>query len=165
MIRSFSSFLPTINIVGRSSPRHDRGFALIEALVTAFVLALGLMGLAALQMTGTRSTYSAEKRSQASMLADDMIERMRANRTVARDGGYDIGLDSTPRTCDQAVCPSTPVENSDLCQWKKRLRCSLPSGDGAVGRSGNSVTVTVQWDDSLGLSGNSSQQFVYATGL
>jgi len=153
------------NSVGRSSPRQDRGFALIEALVTAFVLALGLMGLAALQMTGTRSIHSAEKRSQASMLADEIIERMRANRTVARNGGYDIGLDATPRACDQAVCPSTPLESSDLCQWKKHLRCSLPSGDGAIGSSGNSVTVTIRWDDSLGLAESSSRQFVYATGL
>ncbi|WP_089728430.1 type IV pilus modification protein PilV [Candidatus Thiosymbion oneisti] len=153
-------------IVGSpESIKGHRGFALIEALVTAFVLALGLMGLAALQMTGTKSTYSAEKGSQASMLADEMIERMRANRTVAHNGGYDIGLDSTPRTCDQAPCPSTPIENSDLCQWKQRLRCSLPSGDGAIGSSGNSVTVTIQWDDSLGLSERSSQQFVSATRL
>ena len=153
------------NSVGRSSTGHNQGFALIEALVTTLVLALDLMGLAALQMTGTRNTYSAEKRSQASMLADAIIERMRANRTLARNGGYDIGLDPTPRTCDQAVCPSTPPENSDLCQWKQRLRCSLPSGDGSIGRSGNSVIVIVQWDDRLGLFGNSSQQFVSATRL
>jgi len=96
------------------------------------------MGLAALQMTGTRSTYSAEKGSQASMLADEVIERMRANRTVARNGGYDIGFDSTPRTCDRAVCPSTPLERSDLCQWKNACAVRCRPGDASGVRAENS---------------------------
>jgi len=36
------------------SPRPERGLALLEALVAAFVLAFGLMGLAALQITGAK---------------------------------------------------------------------------------------------------------------
>ncbi len=150
---------------GISATKRNQGFALIEALVAAVVVALGLMGLAALQITATRSNHSAEQRSQASMLADDMIERMRANRAAAQTGSYDTGFDTGPRTCDQAVCPATPLENSDLCQWKKRLRCSLPSGAGSIARSGNRITVTVQWDDSLGRSEGLNRQFVYETRL
>ncbi|MCB2263848.1 MAG: type IV pilus modification protein PilV [Candidatus Thiosymbion ectosymbiont of Robbea hypermnestra] len=146
-------------------PRQDRGFVLLEALIAAFVLALGLMGLAALQITGAKGQYSAEKHSQAGLLAEDMLERLRANRTAARAGRYDTGLDARPRRCERTACPATPSESRDLCQWKQRLGCSLPAGDGAIGRSGTLVTVTVRWDDSRGSSGNAHRQLVYATGL
>jgi len=111
---------------------HDRGFALLEALVAAWMVAIGLMGLAALQLTGPKHQDSAEKRAQASLLADDMIERMRMNRVAEQAGRYDTGLAAGSRDCGPATCSATPIERSDLCQWKQQLRCLLPGGDGAI---------------------------------
>jgi type IV pilus assembly protein PilV len=74
-------------------PAH-RGFTLIEVLVTLLIVAIGLLGLAGLQVTGLRSNLSSEARSQASLLANDIIERMRANPlgvqnpTAANDNAY-----------------------------------------------------------------------------
>lgn len=138
--------------------RKNRGFSLIEALVTAFVLAFGLLSLAALQITSTKNNYSAEKRSEATILANDVIERMRANRAAAEVGDYDISI-------GESAPAGAAIANSDLEQWKTRLSNSLPSGDGAIGRTGDIVTVTIQWDDSRGLSGTETQQFVFETRL
>lgn len=143
--------------------QRNCGFALIEALVTAFVLAFGLMGLAALQMASTKNTYSAEKRSEASMLANDITDRMRANRPAVQSGSYDIAIGGSPPSCTNCQCSS--IADSDLCQWKAWLAGTLPSGDGSIARSGNVATVTIRWDDSLGLDGSSSEEFVFETRL
>lgn len=55
------------------------GFTLIEVLVTIVVVAIGLLGLAGLQISGLRANTSSEARSKATLLATDIIERMRAN--------------------------------------------------------------------------------------
>ncbi len=143
---------------GRSVFKHNRGFSLVEALVTASVLAIGLLGLAALQMTSTKNIYSAEKRSDATMLANDIIDRMRANRPAAEVGSYDIAIGG-------AAPAGAAIANSDLREWKTRLAGSLPSGDGSISRNADIVTVAIQWDDSHGLDGETTQQFVYETRL
>ncbi len=144
---------------GRSVFKRNRGFSLVEALVTASVLAIGLLGLAALQMTSTKNNYSAEKRSDATMLANDIIDRMRANRPAAEVGSYDIAIGA-------AAPAGAAIANSDLREWKTRLAGSLPSGDGSISRNADIVSVAIQWDDSLGLDdGSTTQLFVYETRL
>ena len=67
------------------SPSADqRGATLIEVLVAMLVLSIGLLGLAGMQMTALKSNQSAYYRSQATVLAYDIIDRMRANRADAR---------------------------------------------------------------------------------
>jgi type IV pilus modification protein PilV len=68
---------------------RSAGFTLLEVLVAVLVLAIGLLGLARLQMTVMKSNQSAYLRSQASLLAYDISERMRANRTAALGGSCD----------------------------------------------------------------------------
>src|SRR5262249_56408603 len=64
-----------------SRSRRARGFTLIEALVALLVLSIGLLGVAALQLTSLRSNPSSSFRSQATLLAYDVVDRMRANPT------------------------------------------------------------------------------------
>lgn len=59
--------------------RKNEGFTLIEILITVIVLSIGLLGLAGLQISGLRANMSSETRSKASVLANDIAERMRAN--------------------------------------------------------------------------------------
>jgi len=55
------------------------GFTLIEVLVAVVVLAGGLLGLAALQVTSLSSNQTAYNRSQATQLAYDIADRMRTH--------------------------------------------------------------------------------------
>jgi type IV pilus assembly protein PilV len=59
--------------------KYVLGFTLIEVLVTIVVVSIGLLGLAGLQINGLRANVSSEARSKATLLANDIIERMRAN--------------------------------------------------------------------------------------
>ncbi len=137
---------------------QERGFTLIEVLVTVIILAIGLLGLAGLQLSGLRYTHSAYQNSQATSLGNDIIDRMRVNSPQAANGAYDIAIGATPTSAScigiGANCNPATLANADLSEWKQSLAAILPLGDGAIQRnvtaSGLSVTITIQWDDSRG---------------
>lgn len=56
--------------------RHDRGFSLIEAMVAAVVMLIGMLGLAGLQVVGMRANNVAKRMAQASLLAQDLAQNM-----------------------------------------------------------------------------------------
>jgi type IV pilus assembly protein PilV len=144
-----------------------RGFTLMELLVAIVVLAIGLLGLAGLQALGLRNNTSAYHRTQATILAYDMIDRMRANRARAIAGSYDVALNTAPSgntdcTGTGATCSAADMATFDLNQWKCSLGkwngnavCTntldisglLPDGDGAVVRNNEQFTVQVRWID------------------
>ncbi len=57
----------------------QRGFSLLEVLITVLVLAIGLLGLAALQLSSANATQEGYMRAQATALADAVSSRMLAN--------------------------------------------------------------------------------------
>jgi type IV pilus assembly protein PilV len=139
------------------NPVRARGFSLIEVLVAVVVLSIGLLGLAALQVSGLRVGQSSFYRAQAAQFATDMADRLRANLGEAR-------------TCELALADATPTSPTTTCQrdlaeWRTRL-ATLPGGNGAVevDLAANMVTVTVQWDDSRG-GGATDSTFALVTRL
>ena len=142
---------------GKMSIKVHKGFTLIEVLVSMIVLAIGLLGLAGLQLTSLKAADSAYHRSQASVLADDILDRMRSNRDVALAGSYNISLGADPSG-------TSSISDVDLVNWKAMLSGTIPSGDGSVGVAANIATITVQWDDSRA-SGSSAQTFTVVTQL
>lgn len=128
------------------SPRRpagsQRGATLIEVLVALLVLSIGLLGVAALQVQALRNSHGAHLRSQATVLATDILDRMRANRTQALGGAYNVAVGVVPA--------GATLPEFDLATWKQSLAAILPGGDGAVVQAGNIATITVQWTDRLG---------------
>ncbi len=132
----------------------QRGFTLIEVLVTVIVLAIGLLGLAGLQLSGLRYTHSAYQNSQATIMTNDIIDRMRANRLMAESGAYIIAVGSDPSAISclgiGADCSPAAMAQADLYEWKQAIAALLPAGDGAVQQNGSSFIITIQWDDTRG---------------
>lgn len=147
------------NIKQQNSKQSHSGFTLIEILITVLILGIGLLGLAGLQTKGLQYDQVAFMRSQAAILADDIVDRMRANLLETQiNGGYDIAFEEVSTTtadCAAVSCDSTTMAGYDLKQWKDSLAAILPSGDGEItsGPSVNGaapavdVTVTVHWDE------------------
>jgi type IV pilus assembly protein PilV len=157
-----------LNKVVNLSARLQRGFTLIEVLVSIVVLAVGLLGVAGLQMFSLKNTHSAYMRSQATLLAYDIIDSIRAN--PAAMASYAVAMGAFPggtyATCvgTSANCTTSQMAIFDLHQWKCTLglwsggaHCNsgglenitglLPNGDASVVVSGDDVTVTVRWID------------------
>ena len=128
-----------------SSKKNNRGFTLVEVLVAVVILSVGLLAVAGMQLNSMRGSNNALYRSQAVLGAEDVLDRMRANRTAALDGDYDITLGVAP---DSSTYSGIVLE--DLEGWKETLVANLPAGDGSVEVAGNIATVLVQWQDSFG---------------
>lgn len=64
----------------------NRGFTLLEVLITLAILMFGLLGLAGLMAKGQRASFEGFQRQQALSYATDIAERIRSNRD--RAAGY-----------------------------------------------------------------------------
>lgn len=145
--------------------RRQQGFSLIEVMVTMVIVSIGLLGIAGIIVTNMKNNQSSHARSQASALVNDIVDRMRANRSAAESGAapYRLPFGGTPS-------PATGVAADDLTAWKESLK-TLPSGDGSVlFQTNGNVTVTIQWDDRRATGngatvGIEAQQFVLETHL
>ena len=110
-----------------------RGVSLIEILVTIVILAVGLLGLAGLQMRLQSSEVEAYQRTQASLLLEDMANRMGGNRKNATS--YAAGSASPLGTGDAqpAICGGSG-QGFDACQWSNALKgAAEQSGSNNVG--------------------------------
>src|ERR1700679_2320 len=131
-----------------------RGFTLAEVLVALGVLSGGLLGMAKMVMVSSHSNDSAYLRSQATALAYQAMDSMRANLSASTTNGYITPLGVMPAaTVDcSAVCDSATLALSDVYAWKQHLKNALPSGRGSITTSETFPvipTVVVQWDDSV----------------
>lgn len=125
---------------------------MIDVLIALVVLSIGLLGLAGLQATGLRYNQGAFFRTQATLLAYGMADRMRANTAGVTAGNYNAitpgSVSSSPPNCVGAVCSSSQIAQYDAAQWEADVQSLLPSGQGKVTGNGNGVyTITVSWTD------------------
>lgn len=141
------------------------GFTLLEILVAMLVLAIGLLGLAGLMTSSMRNNLSASHRTQATWMAYDIVDRMRANRVTAVTGGYATPM-GTAAACSAAQ-PTGTVPAQDIAAWKSQLACALPAGNGSIVVDTNTkvATVLIQWNDSRGNQGLANQTFKVETQL
>jgi type IV pilus assembly protein PilV len=147
--------MPQSNPFRRSlSSRHtQRGVGMIEVLVAVLILAIGLLGVAALQATALRNSQSAMERSQGVVHAYAIFDSMRANPAAARAGDYNIGMTCAP------PAGGTLTQN-DLNAWITIMRRDLgQTACGSVNCVGDTCTVSVRWDDSRASGGVTNQSF------
>ena len=144
------------------------GFSLVEVLVAMFVVAMGILALAGLLQASTRYSKMSELRSTATLLANDIADRIRANPMGAQVGadGYDLTDKAfpSPLAPPHAACtsdtPCGPVDLAkvDLADWTARVHATLPKGStwiqyhAGVAPAPEYLDVWVGWADPLTLS-------------
>lgn len=117
-----------------SLTKSDRGFSMIEVLVTLVLLAFGLLGLAALQMKTLQSSHSAYQRGIANIVASDTVEMLWANIAAA-----------APLTTAQiqalAIQRWTQTENNQVTLPGVNIAIIEPAAGDTL------YTVQVSWDE------------------
>jgi type IV pilus assembly protein PilV len=126
-----------------------RGVTLVETLIALLVLSIGLLGLAGLETASLRFNTSAYYRTQATALAYDLADRMRANRQAALANAYNVGFQNPVPACG-AVAAGATISEQDIAAWRNALACRIPQSTGSVTRNGNEFVFTIRWDDSQG---------------
>ncbi len=119
--------------------RHgQRGMTLLESLVAMVVVALGILGIIAVQMRTLTDTQTAVRRAQAIRLIEDLSERMKVSpNSLLNIEEYTSGYDEKAEDYEDADCLSatcTPAEQAqyDLLQWKTTVQETLPAGQASV---------------------------------
>lgn len=115
----------------RKIRRRLLGFSLIEVLITLVVFSLGVLTVAGLQTISKKSNFQAVQRTTATMLAYDILERMRANtgqlqfyasNSMTNGTGLGGGTLSLPTPdCGSLSCSPAQMEAYDLYQWEQAI--------------------------------------------
>lgn len=117
---------------------RQRGFGMIEVLVTLLIVAVGLIGLAGLQLRAQRAELESYQRVQALILLEDMANRLRSNPGAARcyetdgtGGETFIGVGDDPADCAGWGTTATRARaDSDLDEWDALLEGGAETLDG-----------------------------------
>jgi type IV pilus assembly protein PilV len=137
----------------------NRGFSLIEVLISVLILSIGLLGVAGLQISSIQFNQSAQLRSIAISQISNMVDRMMANQVGINTGLYN-SQSGIPTNPECSPCSPSQIAFHDLYEWNNSNRILLPNGQGTVVGNNNRYIVTVRWDNyrqgasGLGCSGN-----------
>ena len=113
--------------------KRQAGVSLIEVLVSALVISIGLVGVAGLQVASMKNNQSAFMRSQATALAYDLADRMRSNRIGAISNFYDASKASLTTGCaSTAGCSAQDLAEHEMAEWSAAISTHLPMGAGIV---------------------------------
>jgi type IV pilus assembly protein PilV len=141
----------SINLRTARAGSRQKGFTLLEILVSVFIFALGLLGLASLHVVGQRANHDAFLRSQAIIQAYDMADRMRVNSDGVAAGVYDAiapPAATVSNACLSSGCTSAELAAIDAAEWQSSNANALPLGQGSVTANGDGTyTIVVAWDE------------------
>jgi len=135
----------TITPRGRSA-----GFTLIEVLITMFVIAIALLGTAALQAYAMKINQGGQFRGQAVLLGVDLLERIEANNPAAIKGQYVAVLPDTAKApdCISSPCSADQMAAYDLGEFQEALQQQLPDTSATItftGAGPYTYTVQISW--------------------
>ncbi len=120
---------------------------LLEILITISVLAVGLLGVAALQVTSLKTSQSAIQRGEAAIRIAEMTNRMRANPAGVQNGAYNN------TTYTRTQLPGTGRATLDFNAWLDSITTTL--GNNAKAKIvctslSSQCLFGIQWDDQRG---------------
>jgi type IV pilus assembly protein PilV len=112
-------------------PLRARGFTMLEVLISILIIALGLLGLAGMQVRMQQAELESYQRSQAVVLMYDMVDRINMNRATATcfaigDGSataayYGTGSSALP-ACGYSSSANNAVADGAMSTWDGMLK-------------------------------------------
>lgn len=183
--------MPNLNNTLASMRYRCRGFTLLEVLIALLIFSLGMMGLGGLMAASIKSNQASFMRTQATFLAQSLMDRMHSNVIgVWRDQYAFDHLGDASGTADPGCVggPCTPDEVAahDLNVWAAQVNQMLPgTPDGTLGCSvtggvpgavtgaayiptvnfsppySGTCTLTLQWSEGVSATGTQTLSWVF----
>lgn len=135
--------------------KSQQGFSLIEVMISVLILAVGVLGLAALQAVALKNSGGSASRTQAAIQTYSMMDIIRANRD-------NIGIYNT----NIYVEGDGSGADGTLMGWLDGLKTSVaPDAKGKVVCIADTMTcsVGVQWSDERTTGGTADPSDIYIT--
>ena len=126
-----------------NNTKKQRGFNLIEVMVSLVIFSIGLLGLAGLQQVGLAQNSTAMQRTIAMSQAYDIFDRMRNNKST----DYSTAAPASTPNCITSACSTSQIASYDLYEWNLALTNALPNGKGFITGSTTGYIVSVGWDE------------------
>lgn len=150
-----------LRVTTRASMSWHDGFTLIESMVAAVILTIGLLALTGMQSFSLRKNVDASNQTRVTNLAADMLERVQFNRTKAASY-HNINVSTGATTCPTVVVDM--MANGDCTQWRTLLLNSnlqnivgtvtvsnpTPPAVDPLGLNRYTITVRVTWSEMAG---------------
>ncbi|MCW7553836.1 type IV pilus modification protein PilV [Endozoicomonas gorgoniicola] len=145
--------------------KRSAGVGLIEVLAALLVISIGVLGMVGLQTRSLQHNHVAYLRSQAVIIGNDMMDRIRVNRSLSsvnddyvvehgRLTAEECSAEAYPDDCETGACTSAELAEYDIRQWKFHMACVLPDSDGSItiedSASGRIYVISMQFDESRG---------------
>ena len=137
--------------------RQAAGFTLLEVLIAVVVFAIGLLGIAGLQVAGLRFSHGSQLRSVATMQAENMADHLRANQAGVLAGAYNQTSSlptSYSKDCDAVNCTSTELATFHLATWNSHVSSTKPKESNADVLPSGTGTVCIDSTPNDGSAGN-----------
>lgn len=145
----------------RGTRSTQSGASLLEVLIAVLILAIGMLGIAALQAITLKNTQSASERTTAVIQSYAMLDMLRANRGAAVAGAYNQGY-----LCEAPEDPAASRIAGDMDRWIGQMQETM--GSTACGRitcAAQTCTIGVRWNDSRASGGDDTQELITVTRL
>lgn len=136
--------------------KTQQGSSLVEVMVALFVLAIGLLGVLAMQSKSMQFNQSASIYSQAVYFANDIAERIRSN-PEAIDAYRNLDLSEAPNGNEPDCgvgenCNATMLFNRDAFILAQNISSGLPAGrieiEPVTFGTRDFLNISVSFDDS-----------------
>ncbi|EQB63683.1 MAG: hypothetical protein RBG1_1C00001G1262 [candidate division Zixibacteria bacterium RBG-1] len=113
--------------------KNQKGFTLVEVMISMVILAIGVLGLAPMMVTAMYGNAFSKDVTSAAFLAQDSMERLK-NQSVI-----------TP-------IPYTENDNGLFNVYNRSIRVDDSGSDGTVPPNVFRILVTMSWTDKKGVS-------------
>ena len=110
---------------------RSRGFTIAEVFAALLVMAVGIIGIAALYSDQVQTNPEAQLHRQAATLAEQIAERIRETKEGHAGFATTIGV-----LCEQRSTPKLPQDLAarEAACWEDDVERKLPSGLGTITR-------------------------------
>ena len=139
------------------------GFGMIEVLIAVAIFSIALAGMAGMSLASLRSTADGQFNIQATFIAEELADAMRANLAGYETANFADTPEATEKVCTPGTaCTAAEQAQFDAGRWQSHALTELPGGravlcmdstpnDGtpeAPACDGNGLnTIKIFWDD------------------